>query len=133
MAKHIKVKELRSLPKYEPPLDVRIGIDNTLVPNATMMMAHPVIPPGGRNQRHYHKNTAAAMHVLKGRMRVFLGPKNDLKETDVQAGDFIFVPRGEIHGIMNLSKTEPVELIATYNHAGSVEEAGTVFVEDVWK
>jgi quercetin dioxygenase-like cupin family protein len=64
---------------------------------------------------------------------MFLGPDGDMQEVIVEEGDFIFVPKGEIHGLMNLSQTEAAELIATYDQVGTLEESGTVFVEPVWK
>ena len=128
MATLIKYKEMRKLPDYEPPLDARIGIDNKLVKNSPLMMGHPIIPPGGRNQRHYHVNTAAGQHVVKGRLRMFIGPDHDLKEIDVEEGDFVYVPRGEIHGGMNRSDTEPVELVFTYPGVPDKEAAGTIEV-----
>ena len=95
-------------------------------------MGYNMIPPGARNQRHYHVNTAAGQHVVKGRLRMFIGPDHDMKEIDVEEGDFVYVPRGEIHGLMNLSDTEPAELVATYCDVGSVEESGTIYVEPPW-
>ena len=98
-----------------------------------MMMARVVIPPGGRNQRHYHVETDAGMHILKGRLKMFLGPDHEMREVVAEEGDFVFAPRGEIHGLMNLSNTEPAELVATYNSVGTLEEAQTVFLEPLWK
>jgi quercetin dioxygenase-like cupin family protein len=43
----------------------------------------------------------------------------------------MFVPAGAIHGLVNLSDTEPVELLATKN-VSLEEEEGTVFVEPRW-
>jgi uncharacterized RmlC-like cupin family protein len=119
---------------YEPPLVPGEGISSEVVGMPIKMtMAHVVVPPGGRNQRHYHVQTDAGMHILKGRLKMFLGPDPEMEEVIAEVGDFVFVPRGEIHGLINLSNTESAELVATYNSVGTTQEAQTIFIEPVWK
>ena len=128
----IKGNNLEKDLDYEPPYAIGFGVDKNTVENSPILVARAVIPPGGRNQRHYHVNTCAAGFVLKGRIRVFYGPDHDQKHVDGEAGDFFYFPKGEIHGQMNLSDTEPAELIAC-QMVGSKEEAGTIYVEKVWE
>ena len=133
-AKVIRPKDVKVDLTYEPPLNVGLGIrSETVGTPIKMTMARVVIPPGGRNQRHYHVKTDAGMHILKGRLKMFLGPDHEMREVVAEAGDFLFVPRGEIHGLVNVSNTESAELVATYNSVGSLEEAQTVYMEPVWK
>jgi uncharacterized RmlC-like cupin family protein len=127
--KVVKRKVLEKDSTYEPGLTVSDGINNKIVEGARLLMGYSFVPPGGKNQRHYHVNTDAGMYVLKGRVRFILGPDDDRRAMDAETGDFIYTPQGEIHGLINLSDTEPVELIATYNKAGCKEDAGTIFVE----
>jgi len=133
MAKVIKRKSLKDDTVYEPPLNIGFAINSETVEGAPMTMGHTIIPPGGRNQRHYHINTAAGMYIMKGRLRMFIGPNIDIKEVEVEPGDFVYAPRGEIHGLINLSDTESAELIFTYPGASSKNEAGTVYLEKPWK
>ena len=132
--KVIRPKDVNIDLVYEPPLVIGKGLDSESVGMPIKMtMGHVIIPPGGRNQRHYHVRTDAGMHILKGRLKMFFGPDHEMEEVVVEAGDFIFTPRGEIHGLMNLSDTEEAELVSSYNSVGSKEEAETVFIEPVWK
>lgn len=133
MATVVKRKDLKADLEYEPPLNIGFGLNTETCGDTVLTMGHTIIPPGGRNQRHYHKNTAAGMYIMKGRLRIFVGPDIDLQEVDVEPGDFVYAPRGEIHGLMNLSDTEPAELIFTYSDARNKKEAGTVYVEKPWK
>ena len=132
MAMIIKGKNLDPVKDFEPPYSLRRGVNKHTVGETPITVSRAVIPPGGRNQRHYHINTCAAGFVLKGRIRVFYGPDHDQKHVDGEAGDFFYFPKGEIHGQMNLSDTEPAELIAC-QMVGSKEEAGTIFVEPPWE
>ena len=52
-----------------------------------------------------------------------------MEEVDVGPGDFIFIPKGEIHGSMNISDSEPSEMVACYIGVGSPDETGIVFVD----
>ncbi len=54
-----------------------------------------------------------------------------MEEAIAEPGDFAFVPAGVIHGLMNLSDTEPAELISCYS-VGHRKDAGTVFIEPRW-
>jgi quercetin dioxygenase-like cupin family protein len=138
MAKIIRLKDVEGQ-VYEPPLTGRRGIDMKfskgmadLKERPHFTMSRVFIPPGARNQRHYHVKCDAGMHVLKGRLRVFFGPSHNQQEDIVEAGDFIYIPQGEIHGLINLSDSETVELVSCYGGVASWEEAQTVFIEPPW-
>jgi len=133
MAKIIKTKALKEDKTYEPPLAIGFGIDHKTIEDPKMVMGYTFIPPGGRNQRHYHVKNPAGMYIIKGRMRAFIGPDHNKQEFIIEAGDFVYVPQGEIHGIYNLSETEPAELVFCYPGVSSKEEAQTIFVEPPWK
>jgi len=131
MAKIIKTKNVDPDKIYEPPLTIGFGIDSTTVEDPQMTMGHTIIPPGARNQRHYHVNNDAGMYIIKGRLRFFIGP--DKQEVEAEAGDFVYTPKGEIHGLLNLSDTESVELIFTYPGVPNKDKTGTVYMEPVWE
>jgi len=132
MAVIIKRKDLVGNKTFEPPLTIGYGIDSETAPNAPMTMGYAVNPPGGRNQRHFHANTASGIYVLKGRIQMFIGPDHEKQEHILEAGDFIYIPRGEIHGGPNLSETEPVEVIFCYPDVSNKDDSGTVYMEPPW-
>ena len=122
----IKSQDLQRDKDYEPPLTVGFGIDNRTVENPGMVMGYTTGFANGRNQRHYHANTAAGIYVVKGRIRMFIGPDHEMQEYILEEGDFIYVPRGEIHGGPNITDTA---VVFTYPDVSSKEEAGTIYVE----
>jgi len=139
MAKLIRLSDVEP-ESYEPPLKSRRGIDakrskvacdtgydNGRKPRVTV--SRTLLPPGGENQPHYHVKCDAGMHILSGRLRMFFGPPHQVEQADVEAGDFVFVPQGEIHRLVNLSKTEPAEWVSCYGGVSCWEEAETIFVE----
>ena len=129
MGKVIRGKNIVPDKGMEPSLVIESGIDSKTVPNVTMNMVRTIIPPGARNRRHYHVTTNAANYILKGRLRYSFGPDYEKEEVVVEAGDFVFIPRGEIHGLLNLSNTEAAEMVALYDSVGSREASQPIFVE----
>lgn len=133
MIKVIRPPETKKDKRYQPPLTVGWGIDKKTVPGVKNTMAKSIVPPGGRNQRHFHISTDALWYILKGRLKIFYGPDHELKEAVIEAGDFVYIPHGEIHGLINLSNEETAELIAVYGGVGSKEEAQIVYIEKPWE
>jgi len=130
--KIIRSKDLEFVNDFEPPLNIYRGVNSKTVEGSKLTMSYVIIPPGGRNQRHYHVNCDAAGYVFKGRLKMFFGPDHEMEEVIVEQGDFFFYPKGFIHGLINLSDTVPVELVATYCGVGTADESGTIFVEPLW-
>jgi len=114
---------------YEPPLVIAFGVDKHSVGSRTVTMGRTRIPPGGRNQAHTH-SCEASFFIRKGTLKLFVG--DERKEFVVTENQFVFIPPGVIHGLMNMSHTEEAELVFTYGNCPSKDDAGTTFVEKVW-
>jgi quercetin dioxygenase-like cupin family protein len=125
----VRCKDKITDTEHEPPFQVGRGICSETVEKSSMIMSHVVIPPGGRNRRQYHVNCDSGIHVLKGRLVVSLGSNIDLQEGIVEEGDFVFIPKGTIHGLKNYSDTEQAEMIRCQAGIGHKNEAGTFYVE----
>ena len=72
------------------------------------------------------------MFLLKGSLKIFFGPDYEMEEILAKEGGFVSVPAGVIHGFMNISRTESVELVTTKNNVSSGKEGETVFVKPPW-
>ena len=129
MAKVIRGKDLENFKDYEPPYGIWCGISSKTVDNPRIAMSHVIVPAGARNGRHYHTNCNSAVYTIKGRRRMLFGPDDKMEEVEVGPGDFIFIPKGEIHGSINVSDTEPSEMVACYIGVNSPDETGIVFVD----
>ena len=111
------------------------GIEASTIENIDppFTMSHAVKPPGTdtaiRSRAHYHLNSSRALYILKGHMRVFFGPQHDQQVFDVEPGDYIYCPKGEIHSELNLNPAEPTEWITVYVGVNNREESGRVFIE----
>ncbi len=116
--------------EYEKGLDIRIGINDISCGSSELTMGYTIVPPGARNPAHFHPNAEAGLFILTGELKVYTGENRDV--TIVRPGTFIHVPKGEIHGIENMSKTETATLIFAYGNVPNKEASGTTFVEKPW-
>jgi uncharacterized RmlC-like cupin family protein len=139
MAKLIRVRDIEPL-SNEPPFRSRRGIDTIrskpvfdtgykTAQKPRMTTNWATIPPKGKSQRQYHAKCDSGMHILKGCLHFFFGPPYNEQQADAEAGDFVFVPQGEIHHFINLSETEAAEVITCFGNVSNWEEAETVFLE----
>jgi len=113
---------------YALPLITGIGINGETIDNPGFTMGTSIMPPGGWNRRHYHVNADVAMYKIKGHDKMMIGPDHDIQEMDFKAGDFIYIPAGEIHGAVNLDNEEGF-LVFCYPGINTVEEGIKVYVE----
>ncbi len=129
MVRIIHYQDVPTDTDYEKGLNINFGINDKTCGNPQFTMGYTIIPPGSRNQRHYHANCDAGFFVLKGRIRLLIGEGENYYETEVGEGTFVYIPRGEIHGIVNCSDTEDARLVFTYPGVPNQAAAGTTFVE----
>jgi uncharacterized RmlC-like cupin family protein len=76
--------------------------------------------PGGKTRIHHHGECETSIYVLSGKARYTWGPTGLEERMDADAGDFIYIPAGEIHVEENASPTEPLVVVLTRNCPGSV-------------
>ncbi|HEX5403117.1 MAG TPA: cupin domain-containing protein [Pseudonocardiaceae bacterium] len=62
--------------------------------------------PGGGPAPHIHHDWAEAFYVLTGRFRFRLGET----DRDVDPGDFVLAPKGQVHGFTNIA-SQPSRLL----------------------
>lgn len=113
---------------YEPPYRIRWGVDSHTTGTRTITMGRTIIPPGGKNELHYHKNCDTTIYVMKGPIYIYWREGEEVKKREVPPGHFVYFPQGCIHGQENPNPREPAELIFTYGAMPNKDAAGTTFV-----
>jgi uncharacterized RmlC-like cupin family protein len=71
--------------------------------------------PGDRTRIHHHGDCETSIYILSGRASYTYGPTGLEQEFDAEAGDFIYIPAGEVHVEANASETEPLVVVLTRN------------------
>jgi uncharacterized RmlC-like cupin family protein len=76
--------------------------------------------PGGRTRIHHHGECETSIFIVSGRARYTWGATGVEEAMEAEAGDFVYIPAGEIHVEENASPTEPLVVVLTRNCPGSV-------------
>lgn len=76
--------------------------------------------PGGKTRIHHHGECETSIYILSGEARYTWGPTGLEHAIDAGAGDFIYIPAGEIHVEENASHDEALVVVLTRNCPGSV-------------
>jgi uncharacterized RmlC-like cupin family protein len=69
------------------------------------------LPPGARARAHRHDEHEPAAYVIDGEMVMWFGERLEHKLV-ARAGDFIYIPNGVPHLVINGSDSEPAVVLA---------------------
>jgi uncharacterized RmlC-like cupin family protein len=76
--------------------------------------------PGGKTRVHHHGECETSIYIVEGQARYTWGPTGLEHAMEAAAGDFIYIPAGEVHVEENASASEPLVVVLTRNCPGSV-------------
>jgi uncharacterized RmlC-like cupin family protein len=71
--------------------------------------------PGDRTRIHHHGDCETSIYILAGSADYTWGPTGVERSMAAAAGDFIYIPAGEVHVEANASTTEPLVVVLTRN------------------
>jgi uncharacterized RmlC-like cupin family protein len=79
------------------------------------------LPPGVRSRAHRHDRHESAAYVLEGEMVLWYGERLQ-KKAIATPGDFLYIPAGVPHLVLNGSDTEPTVAVLARNDATEQED-----------
>jgi uncharacterized RmlC-like cupin family protein len=71
--------------------------------------------PGGKTRIHHHGECETSIYIVSGSARYTWGPTGLEHSMSAGAGDFVYIPAGEIHVEENASASEPLVVVLTRN------------------
>ncbi|MEO8229300.1 MAG: cupin domain-containing protein [Chloroflexota bacterium] len=71
--------------------------------------------PGAKTRVHHHGPCETSIYILEGRAHYTWGPTGVEQAMDAQAGDFVYIPAGEIHVEENADGQRPLVVVLTRN------------------
>ena len=71
--------------------------------------------PGDKTRVHHHGECETSIYILAGAARYTFGPTGLERTFEAAAGDFVYIPAGEIHVEENASTSEPLVVVLTRN------------------
>jgi uncharacterized RmlC-like cupin family protein len=82
------------------------GISATTAGATGLCLQLASLPPGARARAHRHAEHESAAYVIEGEMVLWFGEQLEHKLV-ARPGDFIYIPNGVPHLVLNTSDTEP--------------------------
>lgn len=79
------------------------------------------LPPGARARAHRHDQHESAAYVIEGEMVLWFGERLEHRLT-ARPGDFIYIPSGVPHLVVNGSQTDPAVAVLARNDANEQED-----------
>ena len=76
--------------------------------------------PGGKTRIHHHGECETSIYILSGQARFTFGPTGLEENLTSEAGDFVYIPAGEVHVEENASETQPLVVVLSRNCAGPI-------------
>jgi uncharacterized RmlC-like cupin family protein len=93
-----------------PGMNRAAGVAGSTAGAKNLWMGYVTIGPGVESGVHHHGTNESGIYIISGRARFRFGESLE-QSTEAGPGDFIHVPPHAVHQEINLSATEPVEMI----------------------
>ena len=82
------------------------GVSSTSAGANGLCLQLASLPPGARSRAHQHDHHESAVYVIEGDMVLMFGERLEQKLV-ARSGDFIYIPSGVPHLVLNGSDTTP--------------------------
>ena len=92
-----------------------IAVSGPLTGSTGLYSSVVTTEPGARTRVHHHGPCETSIYVLSGRASFTFGPTGIEQTLDADAGDFVYIPAGEIHVEENASTAERLVVVLTRN------------------
>jgi uncharacterized RmlC-like cupin family protein len=92
-----------------------IAISASTVGSAQLYSSIVSTAPGDRTRVHHHGGCETSIYILSGAASYSYGPTGLEHGFEATAGDFVYIPAGEIHVEANASDREPLVVVLTRN------------------
>jgi uncharacterized RmlC-like cupin family protein len=115
MATRVTPAERQTTPGQTPSMERAVAISAGTVGSVGVYSAVVTTAPGGRTRIHHHGPCETSIYVASGQARYTWGASGIEETMEAEAGDFVYIPAGEIHVEENASATEPLVVVLSRN------------------
>ena len=120
MAVRITPGDRRTTIGQHPGMERSIAISTPTVGSVRLYSSVVSTAPGDKTRIHHHGECETSIYILSGTASYTYGPTGVEHAFDAAAGDFVYIPAGEVHVEENASQTEDLVVVITRNCPGSV-------------
>jgi uncharacterized RmlC-like cupin family protein len=122
MATRITPAERHTSTGQHAGMERSIAISSPRVGSVRLYSAIVSTAPGDKTRIHHHGDCETSIYILSGRARYTWGPTGLEHAMDAGAGDFVYIPAGEVHVEENASTIDPLIVVLTRNCPDSFVE-----------
>jgi len=98
-----------------PGMERSIAISRPTVGSERLYSSVVSTAPGDRTRVHHHGDCETSIYILAGVANFTWGDTGVEHAMSAAAGDFIYIPAGEVHVEENASATDPLVVVLTRN------------------
>ena len=98
-----------------PGMERSIAISKPTVGSERLYSSIVSTAPGDKTRIHHHGDCETSIYILAGTAHYTWGPTGVESSMAATAGDFVYIPAGEIHVEANASATEPLVVVLSRN------------------
>ena len=115
MAIRVRPGERQTAPGQTESMERSVAISAGTVGSVSVYSVVVTTAPGGRTRIHHHGPCETSIYLASGHARYTWGPTGIEQTMEADAGDFVYIPAGEIHVEENASATEPLVVVLSRN------------------
>lgn len=115
MARRIQPSEWQRGTGQNADMERAIAISAPAVGSRQLYSSVVTTAPGAKTRIHHHGECETSIYILAGRAAYTFGPTGLEERFDAEAGDFVYIPAGEVHVEENASPTEPLVVVLSRN------------------
>ena len=115
MATRVTPAELRTSTGQNADMERAIGVSRSTVGSERLYSSIVTTAPRGRTRIHHHGECETSIYIVSGAARYTWGPTGVEHKMQATAGDFVYIPAGEIHVEENASTEQPLVVVLSRN------------------
>jgi uncharacterized RmlC-like cupin family protein len=115
MAKRVGPAEFRTSTGQNADMERSIAVSRPMVGSVALYSSIVTTAPGGKTRVHHHGDCETSIYIVSGEARYTWGPTGLEQAMAASAGDFVYIPAGEIHVEENASSSEPLVVVLSRN------------------
>ncbi len=120
MARRVTPAERETTAGQNNDMERSIAVSAGTVGSVGLYSSIVTTGPGGKTRIHHHGECETSIYIVSGAARYTWGPTGLEQAMEAEAGDFIYIPAGEVHVEENASQDEALVVVLTRNCSGSV-------------
>jgi uncharacterized RmlC-like cupin family protein len=126
MARRIQPSDFHVGTGQNADMERAIAVSASVAGSAGLYSSIVTTAPGGKTRIHHHGPCETSIYIVAGHAHYTFGQTGLEQAMDAAAGDFVYIPAGEVHVEENASIDEPLVVVLTRNCPDSL----VVYMDD---